>query len=341
MKYYFFEGGELRGRFGGLLNLFSFSALVPVLNLFKKWTDVEDVLNVSLKDWLSEQTESEEAKRIFKILSTSLIITPLDKFDASLGELVRTIKRMVESGEGAAYPVGGWKTIIDKLVKGVENNGGEIRTSTKVDEVIVKEGLASGVKVNGDIIDADKIVLGIRHQLIDSLVDPEHLSDDYLEGCKSLKSNAGISLDMGTSKVVTDLDGLILSSEVPLIGIVTSNIDSSVAPEGKQLMTFLFIHSPGELKDKGFVKEKIEEYRGMIYDMIPGLEGNVEWERVLRMNCVDGAVLTPDQNYMERPAIETPIDNLYFASDTCGVPGGGGDISFASARECVQKILKG
>lgn len=339
----FFENGSIYKDLRGILELLSFSSIRPLLSLLMKVgeDDIEDYLDTSLEDWLANYDgDDEDVRRIFRLLSSSLLVSPIDKFDASLGEMLRTLKNVIGSGESGAYPIGGWSTIIHELRDVIESGRGRIRTATPVDEVVIREGKVHGVKVEDRVVEADRVILGMKHQFIDRVVDPRRLPDQYLEKCKSLESNAGISFDIGTSEVVTDIDGLILSSQVPLIGMVTSNIDPSVAPEDKQLMTFLFIHSQDEIRDHGFVKERIKRYRKMLHEMIPGLKEHVEWERVMRMWTVDGAALTTDQHYEKRLGVETPIDDLYFASDTCGVPGGGGDIPFAAARECVDTIYE-
>ncbi len=338
-KYHIYDDGKLKTTLGKGKELFSFSTIKILLKfLLKISDDVEELLDKPVEKWVSKNVEDKELKKLFWMLSSSLLISPYDKYKASMGEMVRTLRRMLRAGEGGAYPAGGWRTIIGNLRDVAEKAGAEIRTETEVDSVIVEDETAKGVKVSGETIKAKDVVLGIRHQKIDQLIDSKHLTKEYLQKSKSLTPTAGISFDIGTSRKVTDMKGLILSTDLPLLGMVTSNIDPKVSPLGEQLMTFLFIHTPKEMKDKKFVKQKIKEYRKILHQMIPGLKENKEWERVLRMKCVDGSALTTDQHYKVRPGVESPIDNLYFASDTCGVPGGGGDISFRAARKCADLI---
>lgn len=58
-------------------------------------------------------------------------------------------------------PIGGAKAIVDALVRGVEKKGGEIYLKSRVDEIVVEDGKATGVKVeNGKkIIKAKKAVI--------------------------------------------------------------------------------------------------------------------------------------------------------------------------------------
>ncbi|CAN0395245.1 unnamed protein product, partial [Discosporangium mesarthrocarpum] len=53
------------------------------------------------------------------------------------------------------YPKGGTEAMVDALVRGVEKNGGEVRLGAHVEEVVVEEGRACGVRLrNGKVLRA-------------------------------------------------------------------------------------------------------------------------------------------------------------------------------------------
>lgn len=47
------------------------------------------------------------------------------------------------------YPKGGTEALVDALVRGVEGKGGEVMLSAHVEEVVVKDGKACGVRLKG------------------------------------------------------------------------------------------------------------------------------------------------------------------------------------------------
>ena len=60
------------------------------------------------------------------------------------------------------FPEGGSGAIVDCLVEAMEGNGGEVRTSAHVEEVIFDPaGKAVGVKVKGEVMEASEVVLNM------------------------------------------------------------------------------------------------------------------------------------------------------------------------------------
>lgn len=47
------------------------------------------------------------------------------------------------------YPKGGTEGLIDALVRGVEGKGGKLMLAAHVDEVLVEDGRACGVRLKG------------------------------------------------------------------------------------------------------------------------------------------------------------------------------------------------
>lgn len=61
--------------------------------------------------------------------------------------------------EGAFYPMGGGGGIVNAFTKRIKSLGGEIRTKSKVDRILVEQGKAIGVKLeNGELIKADRVI---------------------------------------------------------------------------------------------------------------------------------------------------------------------------------------
>ena len=47
------------------------------------------------------------------------------------------------------YPKGGTEALVDALVRGVEGKGGKVMLASHVDEVLVEDGKACGVRLRG------------------------------------------------------------------------------------------------------------------------------------------------------------------------------------------------
>jgi phytoene desaturase len=60
---------------------------------------------------------------------------------------------------GVHYALGGTGAIVDALVKLIKEQGGKLHTSTGVDEILVKNGRTTGIRLeNGEVIEADIVV---------------------------------------------------------------------------------------------------------------------------------------------------------------------------------------
>ncbi|WP_258182815.1 phytoene desaturase [Enhygromyxa salina] len=72
---------------------------------------------------------------------------------------IYTLIAFLERKWGVFFPIGGTGTLIRGLVELVEGQGGEVRLETEVEEVLVEQGRAAGVRLkSGERIDADIVV---------------------------------------------------------------------------------------------------------------------------------------------------------------------------------------
>lgn len=61
--------------------------------------------------------------------------------------------------DGVWYPMGGWRSIKDTLAALAEKNGVEIQTDTAVEEVVVSENCAVGLKLKGGQVEKADVVV--------------------------------------------------------------------------------------------------------------------------------------------------------------------------------------
>ena len=146
---------------------------------------------------------------------------------------------------------------------------------------------------------------------------------------------------MGLKEKISDLDGIILSAEPFTMANFVSNIDPTVAPEGKQLYT-IFQPTPVEvINDKAKSDEVVKTIEKLLEEMFPGFSEKVLWKRVVKWRMVDGAIPFVTQHRHKRPSVKSAeIEGLYFVGDTYNGPGTGGEIAHASAELCIKQIMK-
>ncbi|MDP6978049.1 MAG: NAD(P)/FAD-dependent oxidoreductase [Myxococcota bacterium] len=118
----------------------------------KEWLRFEEVMKQPLAP---DQTHQPFSSVVDEMLSDSFLrrLCDFDAFSLSgmdaggtpLAEMNFMFKERFQST--VDYPIGGSQAIVDALVRGLEKNGGVLLLGAHVDEVIVEEGRAAGVKL--------------------------------------------------------------------------------------------------------------------------------------------------------------------------------------------------
>ncbi|MHA1309865.1 MAG: phytoene desaturase family protein [Candidatus Helarchaeota archaeon] len=303
--------------------------------------------------------------------------------EGSAGEFLRTLLYVMSSsiksvwmdhdGLSFGYPYGSCSAIPDVICKGIRNFGGEFLFNTTVNEIIIKDNRAVGVKTSKDeIIMGDKIISNVGpKETILQLCKNEITEKSYKEKIKKLKPSIRslvlkIALDspitnepfqfLLTSEMEKTLEMTLKNkvSKIP-IGIfipATSIMDPSLAPKGKQLLLPGTVYAP--YVDTGINIEKIKNnVLGCLELVFPHIQKHIEWvdifspETAMKLwNNVDGAInrigQTIDQVGKNQLDFFTPIDELYLVG--CGIgkniSGIGTEFALSSGMTLANQLLK-
>jgi prolycopene isomerase len=300
---------------------------------------LEDYYRIPVEDFLTRKIKKEKRrKEIEKVISalSGIGIICSNLKEASTGELFGFLKRVSKSKETVGYVKYGMKQIIESLKEAVIENGGEIKTSTPIKKISIKEGKTQAFETDSTEILADNFVYACPLQELSELVAKEKLPAGYTEKLSAIKPTKGVGIEMALKEKITDKNGVIITQEPLTIGCFTSNLTETVAPKGKQLASFFY-----PLEDIKKSEEAILVLKKLINEMFPNIKNKVEWELQRSFPMVDGAMPTYKQSYLDRPAFQIPgIKNLYLIGDTTKGIGTGGDIAFNSALECSDLLIK-
>jgi len=299
----------------------------------------DDLLNLSIKDWLKDKNLSKNTMKLITIITDLLCVSYNEIDKLSTGEFLDGIKKAINAGKGSSYPSGGWKFIIDELVKKIQDNG-EIQTKSKIDKIIINNNKVEGVLINNDTIKAENIILAIPINDALSLIDNNLLPESLINMAKNTTPTCGISIDFGLKRKVSDIDGLITTYNPFTMSCFTSNLDPNVAPNNEQLFTILQPLPNSIINNKQETDKIIQNIYTMLNKMFPGFNENISWKRPIVMPVVDGSTVYTSTHRNKRISVKSPIDGLYFSGDSYNGPGIGGDIAHASALLCAQTILE-
>ncbi|GAB2283695.1 hypothetical protein Dimus_018191 [Dionaea muscipula] len=274
-------------------------------------------------------------------------------------EMVYMLAEWYKPGCSLEYPLHGSGAIVDALVRGIQKFGGRLSLCTHVEQIIVENGRAVGVKLrNGQFVRAKKAVIS-NASMWDTLdlLPEEAIPNSYQDRIMSTPQcdsfmhlhlgfdAEGIREDLGIHHIVVNdwSRGVDADQNVVLIS-VPSVLSPDLAPPGKHI---LHAYTPGT-EPSGLwegLDRKSDEYK-----KLKAKRSEVLWravERALgpgfkREKCEVQLVGTPltHQRFLRRnrgtygPAIEagkgtfpghmTPIPQLYCCGDSTfpgiGVP---------------------
>ncbi|NVM54250.1 MAG: NAD(P)/FAD-dependent oxidoreductase [Candidatus Helarchaeota archaeon] len=292
--------------------------------------------SVSIKQWLNSIGADQRLIKLFRVISMLILVCPfLER--ASLGEFLLTLRHFIT---GLAHPEGGFRQVHQCLLWKIKKCGGTIQTEQKVDEILVENGSAIGVRIEGKEIRSKIVVSSLPVQKLHSILDESLLEANYRTLIRNLLPTAGISVDYGLKEKMYK-EVMFFSPKPAILGSFSSNIDPTTAPKDKQLVTFFNPLNVKDVKNREKAKTKLKQLQEKIFSMFPKFEDKIEWKRILFLEMVDGVELNINQTQDKRPGVQVPnISNLFIASDSTCAEGAGGDIAFSSAKLCFDRILQ-
>lgn len=268
---------------------------------------------------------------------------------------------------GINYPVGGSGAIPSALVKGIEKFGGQVRLRAEVEEVLIEEGRAVGVRLKGGeqlyarAVISNATIWDTFGKLVS---DPDY---DVPEK-RFKKAPSWFQVYLGVDGRVIpprfhvhhilveewerydELGGTIYFS-APTI------LDPSLAPPGRHTL-HLFVTAesrewerfePGSREYRQAKEEYARSLVARTEKILPGLSGAVELmvtatpqthERYLgRLDGSYGAMLHPGQNVLMKPQNRTPVKHLYLTGDST-FPGQGVIAVTYSGVSCASYIAR-
>lgn len=233
-------------------------------------------------------------------LHTSLQ-TRLNKVSSPLTTLGRLATNKVSYSQG--YPRKGLKSLLNAILYSLPKTV-EIIVENPVHKILVEEGVTKGV-VADDTYLADMVIHTGFAKDLPQLV--EELPSFYVKDLDGIAQTKSLTIWIGldtTMEAFNYIGSEIWFKEKAYWAMPISNYDSSLAPEGKQLIGFSFIMNP-EKDNNSEIKMAYET----IYNAIPSIEEHIEMKHE-QIIIPEKAAVTIDGNFAD---IRTPIRNLYVA----------------------------
>lgn len=325
-------------------------------------SEIDALDDVSWEQWIQENVESKELRHMLSVFGM-IVTTVVDPAEMAASEILWVFRRSLGSLNqllAAAYPKGGWQSIINELKNVFEKNGGEARTGAYVDEIIIEDSEAVGVDVQKesefqeefetnklDFISADKVVCSVPLWDLPNLINLGKMPTWWTNRILDIRfeTTGYFGYILGLPEPIFDhahFMGAMDSKHtgLPFQAFAPSNFDESVAPDGKML---IYCGCPIEYQEMTKFRLK-EMYNLMLKDIkeyFPGLD-EIEFKTKFRtaVGC-DGLARKPTLVGDYKPNVKAPsTEDLYFAGDTYRGRGLAVNSAASSALLCAEKLLE-
>jgi phytoene dehydrogenase-like protein len=351
--------------------------------------DLVRFFTMSCADMLDEYFESEIVKA--HLAGSSIIGTALGpRSPGSAYVLLHHYMGSIDGAVGAwGFARGGMGAITRALAASLQASGGSVRAEAPVEKILVSRGRATGVVLaGGEELHARLVVsnMDVRRTFLES-IEPQHLPDEFLEQVRNFKirgssGKLNIALDglpqfpaipagspctRGDMHVTDTLDMLERAyddwkegrwSRAPYIDmLIPSQIDPTMAPDGKHYMSVFVQYCPYRPADGGWTAEKrqafgdtvidtIAQHSPNFRDLILHAEIRTPWDIENEVGLTEGNIfqgeLTFDQLLFNRPIpgfaqYRAPLAGLYMCGSSTH-PGGG--VMGAPGANAAREILR-
>lgn len=274
-------------------------------------------------------------------------------------------------GLGTWHPKNGMYSVVLAMEQLAKELGVEIRTQSSVDKITVTDGKATGLRVNGSVVEADIVLSGADYHHTETLLDSHHrmYTERYWE--KRVFAPSSLLFYVGFDRKIEHVSHHTLFFDVdfdahaaaiydqpkwpedPLFyASFPSKTDENSAPEGKEAAIFLIPLAP-DLEDTASLRES---YFEKIISRMEKLTGQNLKDAILFSEsfCVNdfksaynsykgnayGMANTLFQTAFLRPKLKSKkVGNLYFTGQLT-VPGPGVPPALISGKLAADLIQK-
>ena len=330
-----------------LLNFTDKLSMLPnIVRLYSyKEKKMEELDTVSIDETLKKFGKG-KTKFVLELLPR-VITTVNDLTKISTGEAFRANQLNIKKGSSpVGYPVGGFESVNNALVKAIETNKGKILLNNEILEIIIKDNIVQGVRTKDKKYDFDIIVYNGFVQDLFKISDEKCFPKEYVNHLQSLKGTGSLCAYYSLKQIPKELIGksfLFIERNIGLQGcdavgmieFVTSSPCANISPKSDYVVQSYIICTPEEARSK----ENLEKLKHLLdknlKSLIPDLNEQLNWSIYPTVWHLDGVAKTIDN---DKPDIKTPIKNLYLVGDCVKAPGIGVNCAVNSARILCETL---
>jgi len=297
----------------------------------------KDLRCINTYDHMKRYIQNEEFLAAIDSLVSTASGVKIEAFPAS--EFIQIMVDVIAAGSEFAFPVGGTRSLIEALVRIIQENEGEIYYPAEVSEILIENGKAVGVALKGDKeVRAGVVVHNAGARRLARLVGRDRLPPGYVERIEGLLPMDCGALILGTKEpLYTQAPMLLTPGCDRVVGIFAPTFfDPSVAPLGKHMVDVFF---PTYSTDR---RKELELAWGDLHALFPHLKEVLDI--AIPMLFIGGwtgaeSAQTFGQVGEERLDPRTPVENLYLVGMDAIGSGAAGDLIPMGVRRLLDYLV--
>jgi prolycopene isomerase len=274
--------------------------------------------------------------------------------------------------EGCFYPEGGFQSLADALLAGMERSGGELVLGRRATRIVIEEGLATGVELDGEeVVRCETVVSNAdATATFEQLIGADALPAPFVKRLRRMKPSLSAvivflatTLDLDTHGGVHEvfrpmhvdhdqtLSDILAGRPGGMFGTVPTIADPKLAPDGEHL---LIVHSLAPYDVGRPWQEIVDTYTEQVVDAyelaFPGLRDAITFKETAtplalerhslnRAGAAYGWENTPAQTGGKRSPHQAPVQNIFLAGHWTQ-PGTGSLRALVSGLHTAQMVLR-
>jgi phytoene desaturase len=261
----------------------------------------------------------------------------------------------VEHAFGAWHPRGGMARLVDALARRLEALGGELRTSTRVEEIVVRDGRAAGVATSAGFLEADAVVADVdeatvRHRLLGRTT-PRRRGERSLSGLVVMLGLGGRTPGGAHHEIRfsaephAEFDDIFAARRPVRDPTIYVSVPSVTDPEEAESW-FVLVNAPaiGGRADWGAAAAAVVERLDVgdrVQELVTRTPGDLEAETGAAGGAIYGAAPHGRLGTLRRPGARVKgAAGLWLAGGTVH-PGGGLPLVALGGRTVAREIIRG
>jgi len=310
--------------------------------LFTRKSKIEEMKKLSMEEMIRKYGRG-KLKLVLELFPR-LITTVNDLSKISAGETFFAQRELL-GGDPVVYPYGGLGNISKALAAYIKSKGGKIFFGKRIKRIIIEDGIAKGVEIEGELKEYDAIVSTLPVQHLFSIADEKEFPEEWVKYIRGLEGTGSIL----SYHALKNLDKNLLNKSFvfiernvdfegnDVVGMIDfkMNYETGVTPKGKFIVQSYAICTPHEAKNERKAIELAEIIEKNLQKLLP-FKKHMEWSIHAAIWHLDGVAKTIDN---EKPNVATPVKNLYLAGDSVASKGVGINCAADSARLVMEELF--